>query len=222
MDKMMKRFMAAAAAGVMVFCMAGCGDKKNESSGGNTSTITEDEMSYGATITKLLDTTSDKVKISVEYDNRFLTEEEAILVSDYIAALNNADAELMEQTVYMPYLEDMLSYNGVSDTKTYLQSMRDNIEATYAEGGKLNFDYVVIEGCVDETEDDSLTGFSTMDSALQMLSGEDIVSKITLRKRVSLELLFTIDGEGSYSLKERQGSSSALYIYEIDGELYIL
>lgn len=222
MSNIMKRFMAAAAAGVMVFCMAGCGDKKNDSSSENASTITEDVMPYGATITKLLTSASDKVKISVEYDNRFLTEEEAILVSDYIAALNNVDAELMEQTVYMPYLEDALSYNGIADTKTYLQTMRDNIEANFAEGGKLEFDYVVIEGCVGEEEDDSLTGFNTMDSALKMLSGDDITSKITSRKRITLDILFEIDGEGSYSLSMRQGSSSNLYIYEIDGELYIL
>lgn len=219
MKNMIKRIMAAAVSGAIVFCAAGCEDKNN-SSGESASVVTEEEMPYGATVTKLLPSANENVKVAVEYDNRFLTEEEAILVSDYIAALNNVDAELMEQTVYLPYLEDILAYNGISDTETYLSSMHDNIENSYAEGGEFEFDYVVIESCLDETSDESLTGFSTIDSAIKTLSGEDVA--ITLRKRVGLEILFTINGEGSYSLKNRQGSSSSLYIYEIDGQLYII
>ncbi len=226
MKNMMKRLMAFAAAGAMAFCMTACDNNSsssntNNSGSGEVSTVKGEDMEYGATITQLK-ADSGKVKVSIEYDYRFLEEEEIVLVSDYIEALNTADAELMEATVYPDYLQYSVKQGGYNDTASYLEIMHRNIQTTFAEGGPFDFNYIVVDECY--TPDNELVKdrFETLDASLKNAAGEDLSSKITSKKMIGIDIMFSMNGEGSYSLAYRQGFNSYLYIYEIDGELYIL
>lgn len=223
MKNMMKRLMTAAAAGAVALCMTACENNSNTNNSGsnNTSTIKGEDMEYGATITQLK-ADSGKVKVSIEYDYRFLEEEEIILVSDYIEALNTADAELMEATVYPDYLQYSVTQSSSENTASYLEAMHRNIQTTFAEGDPFDFNYIVVDECYTSDEELVQDRFETLDTTLKNAAGEDLSSKITSKKMIGIDIMFSINGEGSYSLAYRQGFNSYLYIYEIDGELYIL
>lgn len=109
----MKKFIILACAFVLA-CVS-CSDDNSGSSGesknmlvsdniGKGINVTEDEMPFGATMTDLY-SDKDGVPISISYDNRFMTADDAEKISDYISAINTCDAELMQKTCYPSYLE---------------------------------------------------------------------------------------------------------------------
>lgn len=221
MKNMIKRLTAAASASAVLFCMAGC-EEKNEHSDiwDDYGYVADEDLPYGSTMVRYTASADPSFKISIEFDDRFITKEEAIKLSDYIAALNTLDAELMEQTVYPVYLEYLKSIQGAVNTKAYIQDLHDNIQEGSAEGNEFDMDYIIVEEFYDESADDTIAEYSSLDMLLSDLSGGEV--NITSRKMVSIDIFFSMNGEGSYSMKARQDSAPRLYIYEIDGQIYIL
>lgn len=224
MKATIKKCCAALLAGGFLLNAVGCGEKKNEYSDviDDMGSIAEEDLPYGATIVQLSSSVDENIKMTVEYDNRFLTKEEATKISDYIAALNDCDAELMEQTVYPDYLSYLIETSDTESVYDYLVKMHDNIRDTYI-GGEYEFNYVLINSCLDETASSDETGFAQLESVLEGISDETVSDKVTSRKLVGVEILYALnDDSGSYSLTYRTGADSLLYIYNIDGQLYIL
>ena len=195
-------------------CLFGC-EKKEESSN---VVITEDEMPYGATITQLKASEDNGIKIGIDYDNRFISEDEARLVSNYVAALNSKDAELMEQVYYPPYFESIVNASGEADGTAYLQSRFAAIEERT--GGTTDMEYVTIESVEDDKE--MAEEYSNLEIGLKEIAGEDITSKIRSKKVVGIDIIYSLNGENSISLANTLGQYSYLFIYDIDGQLYIL
>ncbi|MCM1505785.1 MAG: hypothetical protein NC177_01440 [Ruminococcus flavefaciens] len=223
----MKKIIILACA-LMLACVS-CSEESSESSGesgnmlvsdnmGEGVNVAAEDMPFGATMTDLY-ADNDDVPISISYENRFMTEEEARKISDYISAINLCDTELMQKTCYPSYLEYLVEQYENTDIQDYLDTRHRTIENTYTNGA-FEFDYILINSLMDEEDDDSDTGFSQLDAKIHAKSPD---AEITDRKMVGIDVLFTLESEGgSYSLTNRTGSDMILYIYTIDGQIYIL
>lgn len=216
-----KKVCAVLTVGTLMACFTGCKEEKSKYSdpADDISYLAQEDMAYGATITQLKPEIDENISIAIEYDNRYLNEDEARKLSNYVAALNNCDSELMSQTFYKPFLDNICEQSGAADLDEYLKNMHDNLVNNYI-GYDFDFDYVLTVDCLTEEDDDSETNFSAVDASLDNTGDSD---KITSRKLVTFDLEYSIDGsEDSYMLSTSTGTNSSLYIYTIDGEVYIL
>lgn len=223
----MKKFIIIACA-LMLACVS-CSESKSDSSGesknmlvndkaGDYADITEDEMPFGATMSDLRAGTGN-VPVSVSYDNRFMSEDEARKISDYISAVNTCDAELMKNTCYPSYLDHLVEQYESTDVQDYLDTRHKTIADNYV-NGEFDFDYIIVNSLMDENDSDSDTGFSILDAEIYENSPD---AEITSRKMVGVEVLYTLDGQnGSHSFSAKNGADIFLYIYTIDGQMYIL
>lgn len=230
MNNLIKKTFSAIVAAGCLLSVVGCGEKEKHAdmiTDDDYGDIAEEDLPYGSTITQLKSSNNENVKLSIEYDHRFLSEEEAIKVSDYMAALNSVDGELMDNTVYPDYLQYLKEANDFTSSTDYLQAMHDNIRDNYLNGSEFDFNFVLINNFYDENDSDEETGFSTLDILLDSYAdslGKDAVTpKITSRKMVKIDTMYTLaDDEGSYMLSNRTESEQGMYIYTIDGQIYIL
>lgn len=224
--KNLKKFSVMILACAVAVCCFSCGDGESSSEAvgealvsdnmGKDVNVSADEMPFGAT---MIDLYPDDVPIAISYEKRFMTEDEAKKISDYISAINSVDTELMEKTCYKSYLDYLVVQYENTDVADYLQSRHDSIASDYT-GGEFDFDYILINSMMTEEDDNDLTGFSILD---KKILEKNPSAKITSRKLVGVDILYTLDGDsGSYSLSARTGSDMTLYIYEIDGQIYIL
>lgn len=221
----MKKFIILLFAVVMTCCS--CSEGKSGSSdesrnmlvsdnAGKGVNVKENDMPFGATMTDLV---PDDVPISISYDNRFITEDEAKKLSDYIYAINSCDAELMEKTCYPSYLDYLVEQYENTDIQDYLDSRYSDIENSYT-NGKFNFNYILVNSFMDENDSNDDTGFSHLDRKIYEKSPD---AEITSRKMIKTDILYTLENDdSSYSLTMRTGSDMILYIYTIDGQIYIL
>lgn len=222
----MKKFIILLCAVMMVCCS--CSDENSGSSGesrnilvsdnaGKGINVNEDEMPFGATMTDLY--APDDVPVSISYENRFMTEDEAKKISDYISAINTCDAELMKKTCYSSYLDYLIEQYENTDVQNYLDDRHNTIANNYT-SGEFDFDYILINSLMDENDNESDTGFSKLDEKIFSKSPD---AEITSRKMVGIDVLYSLENDnGSYSLSARTGSNMILYIYTIDGQIYIL
>ena len=221
----MKKFIILACA-FMLACVS-CSEENSDSSGESRNMLVsdnaddginfnEDEMPFGAT---MIDLSPDEVPISISYEKRFMTADEAKKISDYISAINTCDAELIQKTSYPPYLEYLVEYYENTDVQDYLDTRHQIIANSYT-NGEYDFNYILINSLKDENDDDSDTGFSQLDAKIYEKSPD---AEITSRKMVDIDILYSLENDnGSYSFSRRTGSDMTLYIYTIDGQIYIL
>lgn len=223
MKSLLKKSLAFLTGSMFLLCAYGCDEKKEYSDEADKiGSMAQEDLPYGATITQLKPSYDENVKIAMEYDNRFLTVEEAMKLSDYVAALNNSDGELLSNTFYKPLLDKICDNSQYDTVDEYIAATHDNIRDSYI-GYDFSFDYILVSNCLTEKDDDSETGFSSIDSTLASLD-ESIVDKITDRKMVTFDIEYRITNEegGSYMLSSATNTDSTLYIYTIDGEIYIV
>ncbi|MDE6539546.1 MAG: hypothetical protein K2K66_05095 [Ruminococcus sp.] len=221
----MKKFIILACA-FMLACVS-CSEENSGSSGESKNMLVndnaydglnanEDELPFGAT---MIDLYPDEVPISISYEKRFMTADEAKKISDYISAINTCDAELIQKTSYQPYLEYLVEYYENTDIQDYLDTRHQIIVDSYT-NGEYDFNYILINSLKDENYDDSDTGFSQLDAKIHEKSPD---AEITSRKMVEIDILYSLENDnGSYSFSRRTGSDMTLYIYTIDGQIYIL
>lgn len=232
MNSITKKIFAALSAGTLLMSAVSCDSDDSDSSDSSSNLVEnaadninmgEAELPYGATITQVLPKNDDSILIGIEYDNRFVTLDEAKALSNYVASINNCDGELLEKTFYKPRLDYILENQGEPDASKYLETIHENIADNYI-NDEFDFNYVLIEDCFDESYDDSKTGFSSIDNFIAEKSGQETVDKITSRKLVQYDIQYTPESEpgSAYVFSRRSGTSSRMYIYTIDGVCYIL
>ena len=134
--------------------------------------------------------------------------------------LNNIDTDLMDKTFYPPYLKYAYEQAGYDNSKDYLQSYYDNLHDML---GDFTFSYIDITGVLTEDDEESKSYFDNVDSTLKEIEGDDILNKITSRKIVYIGgySMYSLES-GSYQLIEGLGREVTLYLYEIDGQIYVL
>lgn len=175
--------------------------------------VGQEELPYGATITKLA-SASGKAAIDVEYDNRFLTEEEAGMIADYLCGLAHRDTELFESTIYPAILQNSLSTMGMENTQELLEDRYKNYKK-YIED---DFDFILVT--VDDVTDGSEEGFQGCDEFIEKVTpGVKAASK----KELSVNCLFeTAETGGTHYLSDVFGNNLTIYVYTIDGRPYVI
>jgi|GEM_PF-631341 len=208
---------------LMTFCLAGC----NQSS---ESAIDENKLEYGATIDQLKRPTFD-VPIPVEYDRRFVTQDEGFLLSYNYEAINTNDAELFKSTCYGDYVA-FLTERSKLTPEEYLKAQYDGIKETYLENEDFKFNMILVENCFSPYSDieklrEHNISFKTLDERLAYYGDQhsepNILSKVTDRKAVLLNLLYEKNSEpgSAFSMERRTGSLAVKYLYTIDGKPYL-
>lgn len=216
----MKCFKRIIASLLAVSCMAsaaGCKDDHDHKmvDTGDVSDIAQEDMPYGSTMTHLKTTTDETLAMDIEYDNRFLTEEEARTVADSIKALNTCDTKLWEETLPGGYVYYLMSVTSSESVESFLGGRREAIEEAYT-GKGFDFNYIMVNSCVGEDEND----FSDVDAQLEKAG---VKGEITSRKFIGIDMYYTLpDDTSSYSLKAKSGADYYLNVYTIDGEVYVM
>ena len=226
----MKRFTAILTAAAMltsIGTLTGCKDKEKKGA-----TLISDDFEgdysnaveqYGAMMQQIKSENNENAPIDIEFDNRYVNEEEAILISKYFECLNSNDAELFESLYYDGYLAYNSSLSGMtpSDTLTqFYQSISSKIGTT-----DYKFDYIIING-VFTPEDGEYGDHYNFESVKNIWDSfadstdENLKNAINSRKVLSVEALYKTE-TGDYSLSERYGCDSYLYVYQINGKYYL-
>ena len=217
---------------LMNFSSCSSSDSESSSSGGRVDagdlpddySADEQDLPYGATLTELKPSYDEDTKLAVEFDNRFFDEKdgkypEIYKITDYMYALNNVDVDLMNETFYPPYLEYAYKEAGYDNAKDYLQSYYDNLHEML---GDFTFNYIDVTGVLTEDDEESVSYFNDVDEILKSIDSS-IIDKISSRKIVYIGGYTMYNNEsGSYQLTEGIGREVTLYLYEIDGQIYVL
>lgn len=240
MKKNLIKCVAVVMAGAMIMSLASC-EKSSESSESGVRVdsgqdlpdnyyVDEKDMPYGATMTELYEEKDSNVKITIEFDNRYFTmiEEdhtfpEVYKVSDYMYGLQEKDTALLESVMYKPYLEQSFSTIGCENMEDYVNQFYNMLSEKL--GGDFIFTYLHINDCKDETDEETKAYFNELDASLAESVDADIVDRITSRKLIYIggDTMYELKGgEGGGLLSEKFSSPIMLYLYEIDGNTYLL
>ena len=184
--------------------------------------VSQDDMPYGATLS-VLKADSDGVPLSIDYDNRFVSNDEAKIVSNYFAAINSKNADLFSSCYYPGFGDYFASLNGSSSIADYLNSTYSSLESDTI-GSAFKFSYVTITDCIAPSDDAASNyNFKRVDFYLKSFSGGnnlDIPDKITSRKVVVVDVMYDT-ASGNLSLDKRLKSDLCRYLYQIDGKYYV-
>lgn len=208
----------------------GCGDKKGSSESGNNMVgadmddyvnINPEDMPYGSNMCELSPNADENITYKICYDNRYFPEdslEEIYKVHDFVAAVNENDAEKMKSLYYRGYLDFACEKNGMSNGNEYFNNLYSSVENSLGEG--FTIDYICISDCFDASDENTSSYFNDTEKYLAEFDS-DALGKITSRKLVEVggDTFFSTD-EGSYQLTSRM-NPMYFALYEIDGEVYI-
>ncbi len=240
MNKFIRRLSAAFLAVSMLSAAVSCSGKNNDkssssesSSGGakvvdgsipDDASVAMEDLPYGATMVALKSKNDEKIKVDIEFDKRyFYTPDETVypesyIISDYVYALQTADAELLESVFYKPYLEYSCKAGGYADTQAYIDENHSSLEEKLGENFIL--DYIMVDECYVAEPDEENSDFTRIDDTLKECAGEDILNKVSRRMLVYLEIIFKNEESASKMFSNTMGYKLPLYVYEIDGQFY--
>ena len=142
-----------ASAIMLTFSLVSCGSKDSSSSENKVESnlvgnvdkdvnVSSDEMPYGATY-KQLDTQYDGVPIVVEYDVRFVQDEEGKLVSDYFSAISTKDGEKLKSVSYEKLMDTRIKDNNCSDIQKLAELMHDSFATEHNIGSDFTFNFLL-------------------------------------------------------------------------------
>lgn len=218
MKNFFKKAAVLAAVTVMTFASYSCSGKDSSSdNAGNLAgdgpaegvSISSDDMPYGATVTKLQ---NDDIPVPIEYDYRYMTEEEGKKLSEYFAAIGLKDADMIAGASYGSYLEHNFSSMNVSNIEDYLTVSYDSLK-TYTEED-FQFSYFIVS---DVTQNEDVYPYYD-----ELIYSIDPDAKIESRKVATMDLYYDTESAKSCSLYYRMGNYIQVCVYQIDGQIYIL
>lgn len=212
MKNFFRRAAVLAAAAVMSVSVCSCGKDDHSHShaqmvGDGNGNADKDELSkiYGVNMTKL----KKDVPIEIEYDRNFLSEDEGRLLSNYLSAVCNADAELYKSVSYEPAVNDIVAVKESGGIDVYIKGLHDSI-GHYA-GKEYDFSFIVI---TDSKEEDS----PHFDAILKDTAPDAV---ITSKKLVTVDVYYDTPEAKECSLYSKMGDYIYFYVYTIDGKPYM-
>ncbi len=201
--KLFHKYTALALALVMGGALTGCMDD-----GGY---IAEEDLPYGATMKEMRTSFS----VPMSYDRRFITEEQAAVIADYHAGIQNQDAELYIQSTFDFYIDYQLN-EMFADLYKSREEYVDGLHLSMSQqsGEDFKFNMITVSGM---TEERVASRLDEMLNMLQDLSGDenfkdsvDSCYAITLEWSVAYN-----DGAQYLNAKDQK-----LFLIEIDGRYY--
>ena len=177
--------------------------------------ISLDDLPYGGQFKKLLPDEYD-TPIGVDFDSRYLTDEEAAKIADYFYSISEKKAEYLEKALHPDYLKFVLAQTGFDSAQTYVENEYELIKQFT--GSDYSFDFVLIDEMVDNSDGTAFTGY---DVNLRKALPD---ANFTDRKAFMVNCTYTVPSEegGSHSLQARLGDYIVLCVYTIDGEPYVV
>lgn len=224
MKKNFTRVAALMAAVLMSISAVSCSDnKKNDAkaksegnlAGGDlpdNANVKEEDMPYGAQY-KRLTVEDDGLPMSVEFDNRYMTDDEAKQVVNYFWSLSSKDPSYLEKAVHPDLLKYRLE-SANTNAQDFLNSEYDLIK-NYT-GSDFTFTFALVDGIMN---DDS--GFEVYDELIKKTMPD---AKVTDKKVFMVNCTYSRpdDPNGVYSLQMRLGDYVDIAVYTIDGKPYII
>lgn len=224
MNKNITRIAALMAAVLMSVSAFSCSDnKKNDEkaksegniAGGDlpdNADVKEEDMPYGAQY-KRLTVEDDGLPMSIEFDNRYMTDDEAKQVVNYFWSLSSKEPSYLEAAVHPALLKYRLE-SANTTAQDFLNSEYDLIKG-YT-GSDFKFTYALVDGIM---KDDS--GFDYYDDLIEKTMPD---AKVTDKKVFMVNCTYNRpdDPNGVYSLQMRLGDYVDIAVYTIDGKPYII
>lgn len=209
-------FAAAFGMALTSFSCAGKNSSADESGHGNIvgnsppdgAHISEDEMPYGSTLSQL----KTDVPIPIEYDNRFMTEEEGRKISEYFAAVGTKDADMLSEVSYDSYLELNFESMNVSSLQEYVEGYYESIKSYTGED--YEFSFITVS---DVTDDESV--YPYYDNIINSINPD---AKIESRKVATIDILYKTESVKSSLISGKIGDYIKICVYQIDGQIYIM
>lgn len=201
--KLFHKYTALALALVMGGALTGCMEDEGY--------IAEEDLPYGATMKEMRTSFS----VPMSYDRRFINEEQAAVIADYHAGIQNQDAELYIQSTFDFYIDYQLN-EMFADLYKSREEYVDGLHLSMSQqsGEDFKFNMITVSGM---TEERVASRLDEMLNMLQDLSGDenfkdsvDSCYAITLEWSVAYN-----DGAQYLNAKDQK-----LFLIEIDGRYY--
>lgn len=227
-------------------CLAGC--KKEDTQGnttqnmfGNVDSVDSEvlENTYG--VVMKMDSSQ---SVPIQYDSRFLTEEQAKLVSDYFYSMAVADEDLYRKCVLPEYIGFMESI--MEDGRTLKSSMDSTVKGIKIQiGGNYEFSLCDVVDGTKTTLSESIPDL--LDSLDEIATAEDSSAKTVTEKTAGTQAIglvcdvtITATGKSGDSsgaeisdssesvapteatAKTEKMSGNKIYVVEVDGTPYII
>lgn len=221
MKNNLRKTSALLAALMLAVSCASCGKKSSSSDSGTQKTssknmvegpgsnvdISDSDMPYGAKMTEY--GTEEGCAIKTYVDSRYVSVEEAVQLSKFIAAVGKNDVAMFEEAVYPASLKAMLNKLKFDTTKDYLSYLHDSL-LQYTEG-EYEFDYVNSEKYVGE-------GVYDYSPITDPILAAEPDAEITNKKQLEVDALFD---HSNKSIHYRMGSYIIVNILTINGKPYV-
>ncbi len=186
------------------FSMVACGQEDNIMSD-----VAEEDLDYGATMREA----KSIYAVPVTYDRRYLDEEMLTVICNFMASIQNADAELYVASTldfYAAYqLSDVYS-ESYSTMEEIAQALHDSIGDNTAED--FTFSMITIS---DFTTERIVSGIDTMIEILDNLNGDDDFSE-TVDQAWAVTMEWMLSYDDTTTIVDDQ----ILFLLLIDGEYY--
>ncbi|MCR5599500.1 MAG: hypothetical protein K6G33_01965 [Ruminococcus sp.] len=228
MNKIFTRTAAILAAAVMTLSVVSCNDNDAEKdakakssanlAGGDLpedANVKEEDMPYGAEYKQLKVEEEKDLPMSVEFDPRYMTDEEAKQVVNYFWSLSSKDPSYLEKAVHPDLLKYRLDEAGTT-AQDFLNKEYDIIKG-YAESD-FTFTFTLVDGIL--KADEKASDFEFYDSLVEKAIPH---AKVTDKKLFMVNCTYSKpDDTGVYSLQMRLGDYVDVAVYTIDGKPYII
>ena len=152
--------------------------------------------------------------IGVEFDPRFMTDDEAKKVVDYFYSLSSGETARLENAVAPELLKYRLETSNLESAQAFLDAEYELIKQ-YTQAD-FKFKFVLVDGVLKGD-----TGYEAYDALVKKaMPGAKVTEKKVFKVNCTYE---RPDDVGSvYSLALRLGDDVTVAVYTIDGEPYVI
>ncbi|MCR5016883.1 MAG: hypothetical protein K6A75_10015 [Ruminococcus sp.] len=236
MKKLFTAVMAVLLAGAVMTAVS-CGGKDSSSSssgvrvdGGDTARKNMTDEEYHSTYMSnddLKPADDSNVSIQISYDNNYWNDstgyDELYAVNDYVEALNSGDFKAIADCYYPGFLEGVCKESEqFTSAEQFVEEYYATLEGALCEGFKINF--IEISDCRLAGDAEADSRFEMRDENLKTVFGDDIISKISDRKLLTMGGYTYYGSEDTNYITELTNvlpEGMLFCVYTIDGKPYI-
>lgn len=171
-----------------------------------------DDMPYGSTMRSMRPAADNDVPLMVEFDYRFVTEDMAYAVSNYMAGVAKKDPALMQKATNPEIFKAAMESEEAATPEEYAEAMYNDIKEVVGD------DFTLSMISVQSVSDSSSFNFASYNMFVNSVLPD---AQITDRKLLELNVYYKTD-DSSGTLYAKTGAYVNAVLYTIDGKLYII
>ena len=212
-----KRFQSAGrvSALTLALCLAlsgfsGCGsDKKTEKAAEES--VEMSDMEYGATMRE-----DSSLDVPIEYDKRYLNEDELKVLAQYYSAIQNEDTDALAACTvdfYMDYYLDN-AYGGLLDASAFLAQQHETLQKTIENGTDVTIQKIYVSDC--KRQEEAGSSIEYLQNMFNELEGDDYCDQHWKDcKTLTVQPVMT-DGT-NYA----EADEANIFLVNLDGSYYV-